>query len=67
MPLKIGTCSWNCDSWVYKMPAIREVEEYAELFGHFLERLEPMKGRWARSSSTKPGSPSWPDRMYPMS
>lgn len=109
MPLKIGTCSWNYDSWVglvydqpesrsvdylaqyakryrmvevdswfYKVPTIREVEEYAaavdsgfsfvvkapqdislthkrggmepnpaflspELFGHFLERLEPIK------------------------
>ncbi len=111
MPLHIGTCSWNYDSWVglvydqpeprsvdylaqyakryrmvevdswfYKLPTIREVEEYAaavdsgfsfvvkapqditlthkrggmepnpaflspELFGHFLERLEPIKAQ----------------------
>jgi len=111
MPLHIGTCSWNYDSWVglvydqpearsvdylaayakryrmvevdswfYKIPTIREVEEYAvavdpgfsfvvkapqditlthkrggmepnpaflsvELFGHFLERLAPIKGQ----------------------
>jgi uncharacterized protein YecE (DUF72 family) len=111
MPLHIGTCSWNYDSWVglvydqpelrsvdylaqyakryrmvevdswfYKIPTIREVEEYAaavdpeftfvikapqditlthkrggmepnpaflsaELFTHFLERLEPIKAQ----------------------
>ena len=111
MSLKIGTCSWNYDSWVglvydqpqlravdylaeyakryrmvevdswfYKIPTLREVEEYAvavdpgftfiakapqditlthrrgdtepnpaflsvELFGHFLERLEPIRGQ----------------------
>jgi uncharacterized protein YecE (DUF72 family) len=111
MPLHIGTCSWNYDSWVglvydqpesrsvdylaayakryrmvevdswfYKIPSIREVEEYAaavdpgfsfvvkapqditlthkrggmepnpaflsdELFGHFLDRLAPIKGQ----------------------
>jgi len=111
MPLHVGTCSWNynswiglvydqpqpravdylteysrkyrmveVDSWFYKLPTIQEVEEYAaavdpgftfiakaphditlthqrgnaepnpaflstELFGHFLERLEPIKGQ----------------------
>jgi len=111
MPLHIGTCSWNYDSWVglvydqpelrsvdylaqyakryrmvevdswfYKIPSLREVEEYAaavdsgfrfvvkvpqditlthkrggiepnpaflsaELFSHFLERLEPIQAQ----------------------
>jgi len=111
MPLKIGTCSWNYDSWVglvydqpqpravdylteyskkyrmvevdswfYRVPTIQEGKEYAaavdpgftfiakaprditlthkrgnsepnpaflstELFDHFLERLEPIKGQ----------------------